>query len=114
MNEVVPSFYNIVFSGGTVLAKSSIKTYRMSEDVDLKIVPSKAFHELPSRSTRKKVRKEIRRAVEKIFDTSTLFSIDGKVEVLDEYRYMCFNIRYPQAPCLRPFIKLELFESKYS
>ena len=115
MNEVVSPFHNIVFSGGTALAKSSIKTYRMSEDVDLKIVPSKAFHELPSRSTRKKVRKEIRRAVEKTFDASTLFSIDGKVEVLDEYRYMCFNIRYPQAyqqaPCLRPFIKLEFTES---
>jgi predicted nucleotidyltransferase component of viral defense system len=96
VNEIAPPLHDIVFSGGTALAKSSIKTYRMSEDVDLKMVPSEAFHALPSRSIKRKVRKGIR-------------------GIIDEYRYMCFNIRYPQAysqaPCLRPFIKLEFIES---
>jgi hypothetical protein len=32
-------YHQIVFSGGTALAKSSIKTFRMSEDIDLKMVP---------------------------------------------------------------------------
>lgn len=118
INEIAPPLHDIVFSGGTALAKSSIKTYRMSEDVDLKMVPSEAFHALPSRSVKRKVRKGIRGIIEELFNASSIFSIDaidGNVEVLDEYRYMCFNIRYPQAysqaPCLRPFIKLEFIES---
>ena len=41
--------------------------------------------------------------------------IEGDVTVNDEYRYFSFDIRYPQqhqqAPCLRPFIKLEFIES---
>lgn len=36
-------YHNIVFSGGTALAKSQIKTHRMSEDVDLKLVPKPSF-----------------------------------------------------------------------
>lgn len=115
INEITLPLHNVVFCGGTALAKSSIKTYRMSEDVDLKIVPNEAFHALPSRSVKRKVRKDIRGIIEKLFDTSPLFSIDGELKILDEYRYMCFNICYPQAysqaPCLRPFIKLELIES---
>jgi hypothetical protein len=31
--------HSLVFSGGTALAKSGIKTHRMSEDVDIKIIP---------------------------------------------------------------------------
>ena len=115
IDKVSTPYHQIIFSGGTALAKSSIKTHRMSEDVDLKIVPNDVFHTLTSRSDKKKARKAIRLSVEEVFDESPIFSIDGNVEVLDEYRYMCFNIRYPQAylqaPCLRPFIKLEFIES---
>jgi predicted nucleotidyltransferase component of viral defense system len=115
INEINPPLHDIVFSGGTALAKSSIKTYRMSEDVDLKIVPNEAFHALPSRNAKRKVRKDIRGIIEELFNASPIFSIDGDLKILDEYRYMCFNIRYPQtysqAPCLRPFIKLEFIES---
>lgn len=115
INEINPPLHDIVFSGGTALAKSSIKTYRMSEDVDLKIVPREAFHSLPSRSAKRQARKDIRSIVEKLFNVSSIFSIDGELKILDEYRYMCFSIRYPQAysqaPCLRPFIKLEFIES---
>tara|TARA_R110002167_G_scaffold38470_4_gene119839 strand:+ start:4731 stop:5696 length:966 start_codon:yes stop_codon:yes gene_type:complete len=115
INKISAPYHQIIFSGGTALAKSSIKTYRMSEDVDLKIVPNDAFQTLTSRSAKKKARKDIRISVEEIFGLSSIFSINGNVEVFDEYRYMCFNIRYPQiyeqTPCLRPFIKLEFIES---
>ena len=115
VRQVTLEYHDIVFSGGTALAKSSINTFRMSEDIDLKLVPRTTFSDLTTRSTQKKARKAIRIVIEQVFKTSPLFAIDGKVEVLDEYRYMCFTIRYPQAyqqaPFLRPFIKLEFIES---
>jgi predicted nucleotidyltransferase component of viral defense system len=40
INKVHTPYHQIVFSGGTALTKSSIKTHRMSEDVDLKMVPN--------------------------------------------------------------------------
>lgn len=45
------------------------------------------------------------------------FSTEQEPTVLDEYQYFCFDIRYPQqyqqAPCLRPFMKLEFIEPEY-
>lgn len=108
-------YHQIVFSGGTALAKSSIKTNRMSEDVDLKLIPNQALLDLPSRNTKRKVRKAVMQLVETMLENSTTFSIEEKPLILDEYRYFSFDIRYPQehkqAPCLRPFIKLEFVES---
>lgn len=108
-------YHQIVFSGGTALAKSAIKTYRMSEDVDLKLIPKQTFSELSSRNAKKNARKSVKQLVESIIEQSSLFAIDEKPIVRDEYRYFVFDIRYPQhhqqAPCLRPFIKLEFIES---
>jgi predicted nucleotidyltransferase component of viral defense system len=107
--------HHIVFSGGTALAKSAIKTYRMSEDVDLKLVPKPAFSDLISRNARKNARKAAKQLVESVIAQSEIFSVETAPVVLDEYRYFSFEIRYPQeyqqAPCLRPFIKLEFIES---
>ena len=35
--------HQLVFSGGTALAKSNIKILRMSEDVDIKLIPTNEF-----------------------------------------------------------------------
>lgn len=56
-------FHNIVFSGGTALAKSSIKTYRMSEDVDIKLVPNQRHSNLTSRGARKNARKAVKQEI---------------------------------------------------
>lgn len=46
-----------------------------------------------------------------------MFIIENRPVIFDEYRYQQFDIRYPQAhskaPCLRPFIKLELIETLF-
>lgn len=107
--------HQIVFSGGTSLAKSEINTYRMSEDVDLKLVPDDSFHSGLSNSAKKNLRKNIREEIEALIEQSDVFKLEESPTVRDEYRYMCFEIKYPQAyqqsPCLRPYIKLELTES---
>ncbi len=38
LSELSSDTHSLVFSGGTALAKSGIKTHRMSEDVDIKII----------------------------------------------------------------------------
>lgn len=115
LQQLETPFHQIVFSGGTALAKSSVNTYRMSEDVDLKFVPNGKFDKIISRDAKKKARKAIRLEIETLIQQSDIFKLEDKVLVRDEYRYMCFEIKYPQAyqiePCLRPFIKLELIES---
>ncbi|MBQ0534212.1 nucleotidyl transferase AbiEii/AbiGii toxin family protein [Providencia huaxiensis] len=37
------TYHQAIFSGGTALAKSDIKTYRMSEDIDIKLIPNHRY-----------------------------------------------------------------------
>jgi predicted nucleotidyltransferase component of viral defense system len=64
----------VVLSGGTALAKSGIKTHRMSEDVDIKLIPQDIFEELSTRNDRKKARKQIYQKVINAIEDSNLFS----------------------------------------
>lgn len=116
VKQVDTPYHRLVFSGGTALAKSNIKTYRMSEDVDLKLTPNANFDDNLSRAAKKRARKCIYTGVKALIENSDIFALDSDVIRRDEYRYICFDIKYPQvyqqAPCLRPYIKLELIESK--
>lgn len=108
--------HQIVFAGGTALAKSGIALNRMSEDVDIKLVPINAFQTL-SRTQRKNIRKEIIQNIASTVTATGMFNFDDKYPKVtrDEYRYNAIPVRYPQhfaqVPCLRPFIRLELMES---
>ena len=114
LTELSSDTHSLVFSGGTALAKSGIKTHRMSEDVDIKII-SKNVLAKSSKTQLRKERRELHHRVFDIINSNDVFNVEGKPIVFDEYRYQQFNIRYPQAysiiPCLRPFIKLELIET---
>ncbi len=105
--------HQLVFSGGTALAKSNIKILRMSEDVDIKLIPTDSFREL-SRAKKKTARKTLIDSIEASVTQAENFSVEQRL-VRDEYRYVEFELKYPQqfsqAPCLRPIIKLELMET---
>ncbi|HFQ5128090.1 TPA: nucleotidyl transferase AbiEii/AbiGii toxin family protein [Vibrio vulnificus] len=111
--KVSPEYHQMVFSGGTALAKSNVKILRMSEDVDIKLIPNQAFDEL-SRAKKKAIRKEWVNEIEQEITHSERFTVETR-SVRDEYRYVEFELRYPQqfsqVPCLRPIIKLELIET---
>ncbi|MCE7732834.1 nucleotidyl transferase AbiEii/AbiGii toxin family protein [Vibrio campbellii] len=111
--KVSPEHHQMVFSGGTALAKSNVKILRMSEDVDIKLIPNPAFDEL-SRAKKKAARKACVNEIEQALTHSGLFNVETR-SVRDEYRYVEFELKYPQqfsqAPCLRPIIKLELIET---
>lgn len=106
----------MLFAGGTALAKSGIVLNRMSEDVDIKLVPTDTFLSL-SRTQRKGIRKEIVQTISHAITATDMFSFDDAHPKVtrDEYRYNDIPVRYPQrvaqAPCLRPFIRLELMEA---
>ncbi|VUS22681.1 nucleotidyl transferase AbiEii/AbiGii toxin family protein [Klebsiella spallanzanii] len=108
--------HQLVFAGGTALAKSGVALNRMSEDVDIKLVPTDAFQAL-SRTQRKSVRKEIVQTISSAIAATGTFSFDDAFPKVtrDEYRYSDIPVHYPQrvaqAPCLRPFIRLELMEA---
>ncbi|EKS4565702.1 nucleotidyl transferase AbiEii/AbiGii toxin family protein [Salmonella enterica] len=108
--------HQLVFAGGTALAKSGVSLNRMSEDVDIKLVPTADFQAL-SRSRRKNIRKEIVQTISSAITATGVFSFDDTHPKVtrDEYRYSNTPVRYPQrvaqAPCLRPFIRLELMEA---
>ncbi len=107
--------HQLVFAGGTALAKSGVALNRMSEDVDIKLVPGADFLAL-SRSGRKASRKAVIQSITDAITATGMFSVDDDQKVTrDEYRYNDIPVRYPQRlaqePCLRPFIKLELMES---
>ncbi len=109
--------HRLVCAGGTALAKSSIDLNRMSEDVDTNLVPNAGFLE-NSRARRMVIRKDVVQAVQETIEGSTLFQFDAAYPktTRDEHRYNDLPIRYPQtfqqAPCLRPFIKLEIMETE--
>ncbi|MGF1762655.1 nucleotidyl transferase AbiEii/AbiGii toxin family protein [Aliivibrio kagoshimensis] len=105
--------HQLVFAGGTALAKSNVKILRMSEDVDIKLIPSNEFDAL-SRGKKKTARKELIEQIEQTIARSQQFTIENRL-VRNEYRYVEYELKYPQqfnqAPCLRPIIKLELMET---
>ncbi|MGR5159234.1 nucleotidyl transferase AbiEii/AbiGii toxin family protein [Vibrio owensii] len=105
--------HRLVFSGGTALAKSSIKILRMSEDVDIKLIPTEKF-EGESKNAKRKMRKAYVDSIINALNEHPLFTYTQKT-VRDDYRYAEVEIEYPQqhvqAPCLRPYIKLEFMET---
>ncbi|OCA53234.1 nucleotidyl transferase AbiEii/AbiGii toxin family protein [Photorhabdus namnaonensis] len=112
--KVESDVFTIIFGGGTALAKSHVKIMRMSEDIDLKIIPRSNWQSF-SRSERKRIRKIFQEQLFTTIITDDAFKITEKPIKRDEYRYVEIEIRYPQqyqiAPCLRPIIKLELMET---
>ncbi|PQJ85112.1 nucleotidyl transferase AbiEii/AbiGii toxin family protein [Aliivibrio sifiae] len=113
LTKVSLGHHHMVFSGGTALAKSNVKILRMSEDVDIKLIPNQAFDEL-SRTKKKTARKACINEIEQAVTQSEQFTVETR-SVRDEYRYAEIELRYlqqfSQAPCLRPIIKLELIET---
>ncbi|WP_081300407.1 MULTISPECIES: nucleotidyl transferase AbiEii/AbiGii toxin family protein [Aliivibrio] len=113
LENVESKHHQLVFSGGTALAKSNIKILRMSEDVDIKLIPTQEFLD-KSNGVKRKIRKAlVEYLIAQLVEHPYLNYSDKSVN--DNYRYVEIEIEYPQqyhqAPCLRPYIKLEFIET---
>ncbi|WCE32687.1 nucleotidyl transferase AbiEii/AbiGii toxin family protein [Vibrio sp. SCSIO 43137] len=113
LESVESEHHQLVFSGGTALAKSNIKILRMSEDVDIKLIPNQEFLNKGTGAKRKARKALVENLIARLVDHAYLKY--SKRTVRDSYRYVEIEIEYPQqyhqAPCLRPYIKLELIET---
>lgn len=113
LESVESEYHQLVFSGGTALAKSNIKILRMSEDVDIKLIPTQEFLDKGTGAKRKARKALVEHLIAKLADHTYLNYSDKTVR--DSYRYVEIEIEYPQqyhqAPCLRPYIKLEFIET---
>ncbi len=107
--------YQLVFAGGTCLAKVYKQTHRMSEDIDLKLVPDAAT-KLLSNSAQRTLRKRIHLNITNQILDSGLFTQSQDPVVRNERRFLQLLLNYPNAfpsgDALRTHIQLELTESE--
>ena len=107
--------YQLVFAGGTCLAKVYKQTHRMSEDIDLKLVPDAAT-KLLSNSAQRSLRKRIHLNIMNQILDSGLFTQGQKPVIRNERRFFQLLLNYlnafPSSDALRTHIQLELTESE--
>lgn len=106
--------YRLVFAGGTCLTKAHLDTYRMSEDVDIKLVADESTLQ-KSRSEQRKLRSEIHKRILELIQSIEFLTIRPKPKKRNEGRFQQFLIDYPKAyqepEALRPYLQLEVTES---
>ncbi len=105
--------YTLVFAGGTCLAKVHQNIWRMSEDIDIKLVPEEKTRSLP-RENQRQLRRDVHQKIIKLIQASDTFKFDGEPKKRNEGRFQQFLIQYPthyaRFKVLRPHLQLELTE----
>ncbi len=106
--------YTLVFAGGTCLTKAHQNTYRMSEDIDIKLIPSeKTLQE--SRTAQRQLRRVLHKQIVDLFENSDMFRLIQEPIRRNEYKFQQFMFEYPthhgRFDALRPHLQLDLVES---
>ena len=105
--------YSFCFAGGTCLAKVYKNTHRMSEDIDIKMVPT-GTPETETKSAKRKKRGEILEAIRASIESTDTFGVCS-TDKRDEGRYQSYMVEYPRkqtmTDALRPNLLLEITES---
>jgi len=118
ISQLSSEAFELVFSGGTSLAKSHRNMFRMSEDIDIKLVAREEMTAGMSRTALRAARKEVLIQLEKIIGFSEHLQLDPAAGVVkrNEYRFAEFTIQYPRSQrsvaALRPNLKLDVTASE--
>lgn len=110
--------FELVFAGGTSLAKAHHKLFRMSEDIDIKLVARDGVAAGMSRTALKAERKAMLAEIETVISCSPILELDPNAGIAkrNEYRYAEFTVRYPRTQdsisALRPDLKLDVTASE--
>ena len=114
VSSLNPNGYQLVFSGGTCLAKAHQNTFRMSEDIDIKMVPHPKTVDL-SKNHQRQLRRDIHQLVIVLIESSDLFKLASNPKKRNEGKCQQFLIEYPREHdtlgALRPHLQLDLTES---
>ena len=114
ISQLTPEGFQLVFSGGTCLAKAHQNTFRMSEDIDIKMIPN-ADTLAQSKNQRRQLRRDIHQLILNIIFNSDIFKLAADPKKRNEGKYQQFLIEYPRAhdtlDALRPHLQLDLTES---
>lgn len=107
--------FDLVFAGGTSLAKAHRSIFRMSEDIDIKLVAREAAVSGMSRTAMKVARKTVLADIEALIASSRMFELDDVIK-RNEYRYGEYTVRYPRSQgsisALRPDLRLDITASR--
>jgi len=110
--------FELVFAGGTSLAKAHQKLFRMSEDIDIKLVARDGVIAGMSKTALKAERKAMLSEIETVISRSSILGLDPDAGIVkrNEYRYAEFTVRYPRTQgsisALRPDLKLDVTASE--
>ena len=114
ISQLTPEGFQLVFSGGTCLAKAHQNTFRMSEDIDIKIIPNSSTLAL-SKNQQRQLRWDIHQLILNIISDSGTFKLVADPKKRNEGKYQQFLIEYPREHdnpyALRPHLQLDLTES---
>ncbi len=115
ISEIRIAGARLVFSGGTCLSKAHQNTFRMSEDIDMKIVLDQSACG-QSKSQQKKILQWLHQQILDLIAGSDVFALVKAPKKLNESKYQQFLIEYPRAQneiaALRPHLQLELTQSE--
>ena len=114
ISQLTPEGFQLVFSGGTCLAKAHQNTFRMSEDIDIKMIPN-ADTLAQSKNQQRQLRRDIHQLILNIISDSGIFKLAADPKKRNEGKYQQFLIEYPRdhdtLEALRPRLQLDLTES---
>lgn len=113
LHTIIAPEYSIIFAGGTCLSKVHIDLFRMSEDVDIKLIPSLGVQN-GTRGQQRKLRGDFHQKLYALLDAQTIFELSETIKQ-DEGKYLQCHIKYPRfhptISAIRPEIQLEITES---
>ncbi len=114
ISQLTPEGFQLVFSGGTCLAKAHQNTFRMSEDIDIKMIPNAATL-AQSKNQQRQLRRDIHQLILNIISDSGIFKLAADPKKRNEGKYPQFLIEYPRdndtLEALGPHLQLDLTES---
>ena len=114
ISQLTPEGFQLVFSGGTCLAKAHQNTFRMSEDIDIKIIPNSSTLAL-SKNQQRQLRWDIHQLILNIISDSGTFKLVADPKKRNEGKYQQFLIEYPREHdtpyAIRSHLQLDLTES---
>lgn len=115
ISQLTTEGFQLVFSGGTCLAKAHQNTFRMSEDIDIKMIPNATTVAL-SKNKQRQLRRGIHQLILNLISDSDIFKLVADPKKRNEGKYQQFLIEYPREyaslEALRPHLQLDITESE--